>query len=68
MEQISNTLTLVFGAALVAALGFEIQRKRRRLREIYSVLEADDAQAVAELDRLVDSGGLKPWTGLGASA
>ena len=62
MEQASNAITLIFGIALVAAVGFEIQRKRNKLRELYNVLEADDAKVVAELDHLVDIGKLKPWT------
>lgn len=63
MEQASNTVTLILGLALIAAVGFEIQRKRQKLRELYNVLEADDAKVVAELDRLVDMGFLKPWSG-----
>ncbi|BBL74397.1 hypothetical protein [Methylomagnum ishizawai] len=63
MEQASNTVTLILGLALIAAVGFEIHRKREKLRELYNVLEADDAKVVAELDRLVDIGQLKPWTG-----
>ncbi len=63
MEQASNTVTLILGIALIAAVGFEIHRKRQKLRELYNVLEADDAKVVAELDHLVDIGLLQPWTG-----
>ncbi len=63
MEQASNTVPLILGIALIAAVGFEIHRKRQKLRELYNVLEADDAKVVAELDHLVDIGCLTPWTG-----
>lgn len=62
MEQASNAMTLLFGIALVAALGLELQRKRKQLRELYGILDAEDNKVLGELYGLVDSGNLKPWT------
>lgn len=61
MEQVSQTITLVFGFTLAFAVGFEINRKRRQLRELYDVLDADDHATIAVLDDLVASGALQPW-------
>ncbi|MGY6215683.1 hypothetical protein ACW73L_11035 [Methylolobus aquaticus] len=62
MEQFNHALTTVFGIALLGALGFEISRRRRKLRDLYNVLDAEDKHVVAELDDLVASGRLKPFS------
>lgn len=61
MEQFNQILTTVFGVALVGALGFEIARRRRKLRELYNVLDAEDRHVVAELDQMVASGLLQQY-------
>ncbi|RYU61370.1 hypothetical protein EWI61_05080 [Methylolobus aquaticus] len=61
MEQFNHALTTVFGIALLGALGFEISRRRRKLRDLYNVLDAEDKHVVAELDDLVASGRLQPY-------
>ena len=63
MEQISHFLTTAFGIVLVGAIAYEIKRRRRKLREIYDVLDVDDKQVVAELDLMVESGALQPFRG-----
>jgi hypothetical protein len=62
MEQASNAMTLLFGIALVTVLGLELQRKRKQLRELYGILDAEDNKVLGELYALVDNGHLKPWT------
>ena len=66
MEQVSQALTTAFGIVLVAAIGYEIKRRRKKLRELYNVLDADDRQVVARLDEMVESGMLQPWGGKAA--
>lgn len=68
MEQASNAMTLLFGIALVTALGLELQRKRKQLRDLYGILDAEDNKVLGELYGLVDSGHLKPWTNKGVAA
>jgi hypothetical protein len=63
MEQISHFLTTTFGIVLVGAIAYEIKRRRRKLREVYDVLDVDDKQVVAELDLMVESGVLQPFRG-----
>ena len=61
MEQFNHALTTAFGIALLGALGYEISRRRRKLRDLYNVLDAEDKHVVAELDDLVASGRLQPY-------
>ena len=61
MEQFSHFLTTTFGIVLVGAIAYEIKRRRRKLREVYDVLDVDDKQVVAELDLMVESGVLEPF-------
>lgn len=61
MNALSEALTSVFGIVLIAAIGYEIRRRRKKLRELYNVLDEEDRQMVADLDRLLLAGELKPY-------
>jgi hypothetical protein len=61
MNPVSEVLSTVFGIVLVGAIAYEIRHRRKRLRELYNVLDAEDKQVVADLDQLVASGLLKPY-------
>lgn len=62
MEQFNHALTTVFGIALIAAIGYEVKRRRKKLRALYNVLDAEDKHVVAELDDMVASGLLRPYS------
>lgn len=62
MNQISEAVTVFFAAVLVTTIGFEINRRRKRLREVYDVLDTETQHIAAELERLVEQGALKPYT------
>ncbi len=62
MEQLNHALTTVFGLALIAAIGYEVNRRRKKLRAFYNVLDAEDKHVVAELDEMVASGLLRPYS------
>jgi hypothetical protein len=61
MNQVSEVLTTLFGIVLVGAIAFEIQRRRKHLRDLYNVLDEEDKHMVAELDQMVASGVLQPF-------
>ncbi len=63
MNAIGESITTVFGIVLVAAIALEIRQRRKRLRELYNVLDAEDRQLVADLDTLVANGILQPYAG-----
>lgn len=61
MNQVTEVLTTAFGFILIGAIAFEIRQRRKRLRELYNVLDAEDKHVVADLDHLVATGILKPY-------
>jgi len=63
MSQVSEAVTLFFAAVLIGALGFEINRRRKLLREVYDVLDKETKHIAAELEHMVKQGMLKPYTG-----
>jgi hypothetical protein len=58
MEQFNQTLTSVFGILLVTAIGFEIRRRRKKLREVYNLLDSEDKALVSELEQMLAAGQL----------
>jgi hypothetical protein len=58
MEQFNEALTSVFGIVLLAAIGYEVRRRRKKLREVYNLLDSEDKALVAELDRMLAAGQL----------
>lgn len=62
MEGFSTALTTTLSAIILTVMAFEIKRRRERLRELYDVLDSEHRQVVHELDNMVDSGELKPFS------
>ncbi len=63
MDKVSEVVGVLFAAAMVAAVGFEISRRRKKLREVYDVLDSETKHIAVELEQMVRSGALKPFTG-----
>jgi hypothetical protein len=61
-DRVGEIFSMVLGALAVGYLVFEIDR-RRKLHEIFDVLDADDADITARLEDIVESGELQPYTG-----
>lgn len=61
MEQVSSTITAVFGVLVLAAIGYEIGRRRKKLRELYNLLDHEDKALVAELDQMLANGKLQRY-------
>jgi len=62
-DRVGEIFSLVLGALAVGYLVFEIDRRQRRLHEIFVVVDADDAEITARLEGVVESGELQPYTG-----
>ena len=61
MSQISETLTVLFAAFLIVAAGYEVNRRQKKLRAVYDVLDTETRHIAAELEGMIQSGALKPF-------
>ena len=62
-ERWSEYLTIFMSVLAVGYLVYEIDRRQRKLREVFDVLDAEDAAITARLEDMVASGELQPYTG-----
>jgi len=62
-ERIGDILTLLMGALAVGYVVYEIERRRRKLHDIWDVLDEEDAFLTKMLEDMVDSGELQPYAG-----
>ena len=62
-ERFGDILTLLMGALAVGYVVYEIERRRRKLHDIWDVLDEEDAVLTERLEDMVESGELQPYTG-----
>jgi hypothetical protein len=62
-ERFGDILTMVMGALAVGYVVYEIERRRRKLHDIWDVLDEEDALLTEKLEEMVESGELQPYTG-----
>jgi len=62
-ERFGDILTMVMGALAVGYVVYEIERRRRKLHEVWDVLDVEDAVLTEKLEEMVESGELQPYTG-----
>ncbi|TMJ49230.1 MAG: hypothetical protein E6G90_12165 [Alphaproteobacteria bacterium] len=62
-DRVGEVMSLVLGALAVGYLVYEIERRRRKLHELWDVLDDDDAVITAALQDMVERGELQPFAG-----
>ncbi len=62
-ERWTDYLTIFMGALALGYLVYEIDRRRRKLHDVFDVLDADDARLTERLEDMVASGELQPYAG-----
>jgi hypothetical protein len=62
MDRFGEIVSVVLGALAVAYLAYEIDRRKRKLRDLFHVLGSEEADISAELTNMVESGELQPYT------
>jgi len=62
MGEVSETITVIFAAFLVAAAGYEVRRRQKKLRAVYDVLDTETKHVTAMLEDMIRQGALKPYT------
>ena len=62
-ERFGDILTMVMGALAVGYVVYEIERRRRKLHDVWDVLDEEDALLTERLEAMVESGELQPYAG-----
>jgi hypothetical protein len=62
-ERWTDYVAIFMSALALGYMVYEIDRRRRKLHEVFDVLDADDARITAGLEEMVASGELQPYTG-----
>ena len=62
-ERLTDFVAIFMSALALGYMIYEIDRRRRKLHEVFDVLDADDARITAGLEDMVASGELRPYAG-----
>ena len=62
-ERFGDILTMLMGALALGYVVYEIERRRRKLHDVWDVLDEEDALLTEKLEEMVESGELQPYTG-----
>ena len=61
-ERFGDILTMLMGALALGYVVYEIERRRRKLHDLWDVLDEEDALLTEKLEDMVESGELQPYT------
>jgi hypothetical protein len=62
-ERFGDILTMLMGTLALGYVVYEIERRRRKLHDLWDVLDSEDALLTERLEDMVESGELQPYTG-----
>ena len=54
-------LPLVVGTCIALFLGYEINRRRHKLRKIFNTFDKEESKIAKALEHMVESGELRPY-------
>ena len=60
-EEMQQILPWAALACLGACLGFEINRRRNKLRKVFNTFDKDESKIAEALEALIHSGQLRPY-------
>jgi hypothetical protein len=55
-------LPIVVGAFAIFYFGYEVERRRHKLRQVFNVFDREESEIAAALEVMVESGQLKPYS------
>jgi len=61
-DRVGEVVSVILGALALGYLIYEIDRRKRKLRDLFYVLDSEDADISAELMGMVDRGELRPYS------
>jgi hypothetical protein len=60
-DRVGEVVSVLLGALALGYLIYEIDRRKRKLSDLFYVLDSEDAEISAELMGMVDRGELQPY-------
>ena len=63
LDRFGEVVSLVLGVLAIGYLVYEIDRRQRKLHDIWDVLDGADAVLTAALEDMVERGELQPFAG-----
>ena len=60
-DRLGEVVSVVLGVLALGYLIYEIDRRKRKLSDLFYVLDSEDADTSAELMGMVESGELQPY-------
>jgi hypothetical protein len=63
LDRFGEALSLFLGVLAIGYLVYEIDRRQRKLHDIWDVLDGEDAVLTAALEDMVERGELQPFAG-----
>jgi hypothetical protein len=61
-EKLSEYMSILMSAAAVGWMIYEIDKRQRKMHQIFDVLGTSDAHLTARLEGMVERGELQPYT------
>jgi hypothetical protein len=61
MNEDIPVVPLIVGALAILYFGYEVERRRNKLRQIFNVFDREESEIAAALEVMVESGELKPY-------
>ena len=62
-ERFGDILAMFMSALAVGYVVYEIERRRRKLHDVWDVLDGEDAFLTEKLEDMVERGELRPFAG-----
>jgi hypothetical protein len=62
MNEEISIMPLIVGTLGIFYFGYEVERRRHKLRQIFNVFDRQESKIAAMLEVMVESGQLKPYS------
>jgi hypothetical protein len=62
LDRFGEAISVVLGALALSYLVYEIDRRKRKLRDLFYVLDSEEADISADRSSMVESGELQPYS------
>jgi len=60
MNEETPILPIIMGALALLYFGYEVEKRRHKMRQIFNVFDREESEIAALLETMVESGELKP--------